>query len=324
MKIAILLTNMGGPDSLDAVEPYLVNIFSDPDIIDLPGPASWQKYFARWLAGKRVEKSRKIYRDIGGKSPLNDISKEQAERLQAQLNNQTAGTHRFDVFPAMRYWHPLIEDVWAKVLQNGYDQIIFLSMYPFYSSTTSGSLTNLVNQLLSQHAGELPEVRIIDRFGSHPLFIKAMAMQIRQALSENDIIGRTDVVLSAHSIPLKRIKKGDPYQNEIETALALLRAELPENIVLHLSYQSKIGPVKWLGPGTLDKVGELALQGIQILVVYPFGFVADNSETIQEIGIVIKKKAIESGISRYFRVDALNADKRFIDALTAIVAENLD
>ncbi|RIK40600.1 MAG: ferrochelatase [Chloroflexi bacterium] len=323
MKIAVIISNMGGPDSLAAVEPYLVNIFSDPDIIDIPLPSPLRMRFVRWFAGRRAAESREIYHQLGGKTPLTAITQQQAELLAARLN--ATGLASFAVFPAMRYWHPLVEDVWQAVRRQGFDKLVVVTLYPFFSTTTTGSLIRLVNRLNAQ--GDFPpdDLLIVDRFGDHPAFIRAMAGQIRRALAaaETTGVGYHDLLLSAHSIPMRRIKRGDPYQREIEAAVAALRPHLPPDLRLHLAYQSKIGPIRWLSPATPDKIDELAAAGVKNLLVYPLGFVADNSETLYEINMLYKDQAHARGIENFVCIEALNIDPHLIEALERVVVERL-
>ena len=321
MKIAVMISNMGGPDSLAAVEPYLTNIFTDPDIIDIPLPTVLRKPFARWLAQKRGPESREIYHQIGGKTPLLAITQQQATALEARLN--ATGLAQFKVFPAMRYWHPLTEDVWQAILAEGFDKLVVLTLYPFFSSTTTGSLLRLVARLNAKGAFQPDDLWIIDRFGNHPAFIKAMAAQINSWSGDDpdQSLPYLDLLLSAHSIPMRRIKQGDPYRDEIEQAVAALQAQLPPTLRVHLAYQSKIGPVQWLSPATPAKISELAAKGVKNLLVYPLGFVADNSETLYEIGMLYKTQAQQQGIENFVRIDALNTDGLFIEALQTIILE---
>jgi ferrochelatase len=318
MKIAVMIVNMGGPDSLEAVEPYLYNIFKDPDIIDIPLPEFLRRRFVRWLSGRRAPKSREIYAKIGGRSPLNDITDQQALLLEKALNNCDKATFR--VFTAMRYWFPLVEDVWQKICSQGFEKLIVVSLYPFYSTTTAGSLEKLIQRL--NKAGDYPleNLQFIGSFGNHPLFIKAMIEQIRTSLSGKE----QNLLFSAHSIPMRRIKGGDPYQQEIEQAVKQISEQLPSGIRVHLSYQSKVGPIAWLGPATADAIKTLAKNKVKDLLVYPLGFVSDNSETIYEIDILYKDLAFAAGMTTFTKIDALNDDPLFIDALKNIVMERCE
>ncbi len=323
MKTAVMISNMGGPDSLEAVERYLANVFRDPAIIDVPMPRFLRARFARWLAGKRAPKSIKIYERLGGSTPLTGITARQAALLEASLNGVREG--EFRVYPAMRYWHPLVEDVWREIVSQRYGKLVVVSLFPYHSYTTTGSLVRLVKRLNA--GGDFPgdDLVIVDRFGEHPAYVKAVAAGITGALrSDGDSAGKqVDLILSAHSVPLRSIRKGDPYKEEIETSAEAIKSLLPRNVRVHLSYQSKIGPVKWLGPFTSDKIGELAARGTDRLYVYPLGHVADNSETLYEIEILLRKIAHDAGIESYHRIDALNTDPLFINALRRIIMEKL-
>jgi protoporphyrin/coproporphyrin ferrochelatase len=239
MKTAVIISNMGGPHELDAVECYLYNIFMDPDIIDIPLPGFLKRRFVAWFAKKRAPESTEIYRKIGGKTPLTDITNKQAELLEQKLN--ATGKADFKVFVAMRYWYPFVEETWQKVMDQGYERLIIVTLYPFYSTTTTGSLVSLVNRLNADKAFSDENITIIDRYGDHPFFITAIVDQITQALKET---GYKELLLSAHSIPMKRIKKGDPYRDEIERAVQLIKEKLPQDINIHLCYQSKVGPIE--------------------------------------------------------------------------------
>jgi ferrochelatase len=180
-------------------------------------------------------------------------------------------------------------------------------------------MEKLIDRLVSHSRFDKKHIQIISKFGDHPLFIDVMVQQIKHVLESDGGEQYKDVLLSPHSIPMKRIKKGDPYKAEIEQAYNLIKQKLPDDIKMHLAYQSKLGPVEWLGPATPDKIEELAKDGIKNLLVYPLGFVADNSETIYEIGMLYKDLAVEKGITNFKRVDALNTDVNFINAMKEII-----
>lgn len=318
-EIAVILVNMGGPDSLQSVKPYLFNIFSDAAIISLPMPGMLRRPFARLLAAMRCKKSMDIYRQIGGQSPMIEITDVQCQRLESRLNRLKCC--RFRVFPAMRYWHPKLEDVWYNVVDQGYQKLIILPLYPFYSTTTSQSIFALIDRLKQNRNAQKSDVMIIRSFGNHPEFIEAVIHQIETALESYPDI--KDILLSAHSIPVKCIEKGDPYLSEITLAFGQLNRHFNGNRRLHLSFQSKLGPLKWLSPTTIDKISEIAAQGVKNLLVYPFGFVSDNSETVYELDIQMKNQALKKGILNYIRVDALNYDNYFIETLHALIMNKL-
>ncbi len=314
MKTAVMISNMGGPHDLDAVECYLYNIFMDPDIIDIPLPGFLRRKFIAWFAKKRAPESTEIYNKIGGKTPLTEITYKQAQLLENKLNSN--GNSGFKVYVAMRYWYPFVEEVWEKIIKEGYKKLIIVTLYPFYSTTTTGSLVSLINRLNADKTFADEDITIIDRYGDHPLFIQAMVNLIKENLKDNRY---KDLLLSAHSIPMKRIKKGDPYRDEVQQSVKLIKKELPRDINFHLCYQSKVGPIEWLSPQTDETVVKLAEQGVKDLLAYPLGFVADNSETIYEIGMLYKNLAEEKGITNFKRIDALNTNPIFIDALADLV-----
>jgi protoporphyrin/coproporphyrin ferrochelatase len=320
LKTAVIICNMGGPEKLADVKQYLTNIFEDPAIINYPVGQFVRNKFAAMLAKSRVEESQEIYKKLGGKTPLLDITNQQAAALEKLLNSQNSGS--FSVLPAMRYWHPFIEEVWQKIASDSFDKIVFVSLYPFYSYTTSGSLLDKISEMKRKYKNTADKTIYIDRFGKHPKFIEAMANQINKAISKNPEF--KDLLLSAHSIPLRSIKKGDPYSDEIEQTVNLLKKHLSPDINVHLAFQSKVGPVEWLGPATQDKITELAQNGVKKLLAFPLGFVADNSETIYEIGMLYGDFAHKKGITDFIRIDSLNADPIFIDALKMIVLESLN
>ncbi|NOX89928.1 MAG: ferrochelatase [Calditrichaeota bacterium] len=322
MKVAVLIANMGGPDSLEAVEPFLYELFNDPDIIDLPLPELIRKPLVRYLAKKRAPKSKQIYEKIGGKTPLLEITENQAKALQSALNDNS--DTEFSVYPAMRYWHPSFKEVWQRVMDANFERIVVLSLYPFYSSTTTGSIKNETNRLAEKYSLSEDRLLFIDRYGSHPLFISAIKEQILEKIGNPRPDDPVHLLFSAHSIPMRRINNGDPYFEEIKRAVNLLQKQLPEDkISIHLSFQSKISPVEWLSPATSEKIMQLGLQGVKKLFVYPLGFVADNSETVYEIGIFYRDLARRKGIKDFVRIEALNARPSFIEALKQIVVERI-
>jgi ferrochelatase len=324
MNVAVLLANMGGPDSLEAVEPFLTQIFSDPHIIDVPLPSFFRRRLARFIARKRKEESIEIYRKLGGKTPLHEIMRRQAQALQTVLNRQAAKDTTFHVHPANRYGRPSLESVLTDIRNEDYDYLLVLSMYPFFATSTSGSIASELRRLQKKLKIAPNRLHYVDRYGHRPDFIRAMAAHIRDQLAEV-LQGEEpiDLLLSAHSIPQRHLDKGDPYFDEVRTAVAELQKELPQQITLHLAFQSKIGPVKWLEPSTEEKIKELAGAGVRRLFVYPLGFVADNSETVYEIGMLYKELALQNGIKEFVRLEALNEQAEFVATLAEVVLEEV-
>ncbi len=313
---AILLINLGGPDSLDSVEPFLHNLFSDPDIMGynrfLLGP------MAKFLSQKRGPAVRKYYSLIGGKSPILGLTLRQGEALQEALSP----CGRFAVFVAMRYWHPMIEDVVKKMLVFPLKRIIVLPLYPHYSVTTTGSSLKEFNRVWRQIGAPEIEVNIVREWYDNPFYIDSMRDTVQKTLESHKLnIKNTSIVFSAHGIPLRFIKKGDPYARQIEKSVALISERLDPGGNYHLCYQSRVGPLKWLGPSTEEVLKELGEKGIKDIVLVPISFVSDHLETLYEMDILYKEKAIGYGISDCYRAPALNDSPLLIEALKDIVLQ---
>ncbi len=321
MTLGIILLNLGGPDSLQAVKPFLYNLFSDRQIIRL-GPSFMQKPLAWLISTIRSKKTEQYYKLIGGKSPILDITKAQAKTLEDSLNLEL-GTQNselsFKVFIGMRYWSPFIEDIIPEIYSNGIRKIIALSLYPQYSVTTSGSSISKLKEVLSNYQ---METAYISSWHAHPLYIEALVDVIKKGIESFAVNAGPEVhvLFSAHSLPQKIIDEGDPYADQtIETIEEILKI-IP--LKWHLSYQSKSGPVQWLEPSTEDKIKELAGKGVKNLLVVPISFISDHIETLYEIDILYKKLAESLGINLK-RADSLNTHPTFIKALRDIVISEL-
>jgi len=304
--IGVILLNMGGPDSLDAVKPFLQNLFSDRDIIRL-GPAFLQKTIASLLINKRLKSVMEAYNLIGGKSPLTDITNAQAKALEGTLKG-------VKVYVGMRYWHPFIENAIDHALKDGAEWILGLSLYPHYSIATTGSSVKKFDEVIKKY--HVDHFCVTSWF-KHPLYIDALVEKIQRGLRAFD--KKPIVLFSAHSLPEKFIDKGDPYVNEINGTIQAITKKL--DIEWRLSYQSKTGPVKWLKPTTEHMLHELADEGVKDLLVVPISFVSDHIETLYEIDILYKDMAQELGINLK-RVESLNTSPKFIEALKDIVITN--
>ena len=321
MKIPLILTgvillNLGGPDSLQAVRPFLYNLFSDREIIRL-GPASMQKPLAWLISTLRSPKTEKMYSQIGGKSPILDITRAQAVALEEALNKKSNSPHSFKVYIGMRYWRPFTEEVVAQMSRDGIKKVIGLSLYPQYSVTTSGSSISEFRKAASRYG---MEIIIVDSWHNHPLYIEALVDVIKRGLASFERESNPHILFSAHSLPQKIIDQGDPYVDQTVETIREIEKLLP--ITWHLSYQSKSGPVKWLEPSTEDKLEELAHAGIKNVLVVPISFVSDHIETLYEIDILYKDLAGKLGINLK-RTESLNAHPKFIAALQDIVEKSL-
>jgi len=309
-KTAVLLLQMGGPDSLEAVEPFLYNLFSDRDIIKI-GPAFLQPFIARMIVKRRAPKSAANYRDIGGKSPLRALTEQQAQELEKVLG----GNYR--CFVAMRYWHPFTDEALSAIRQAGIDRIIALSLYPHYSRATSGSSFNALEKCLSG-VQIRPQISHIRQFYDHPLYIQALAEKIEQGLAGFPDRSGVQLFFSAHSLPQSFITDGDPYLDHIQATVRLVMERF-EGVAHHLAFQSRAGPVKWLEPSTQDKLKELAAQGHSEVLMVPLSFVSDHIETLHEIDIEYREEAHTLGITDFRRMESLNSSPTFITCLADLV-----
>jgi len=321
LKIPLILTgvillNPGGPDSLQAIRPFLYNLFSDREIIRL-GPASMQKPLAWLISTLRSPKTEKMYSQIGGKSPILDITRAQAVALEEALNKKSNSPHSFKVYIGMRYWRPFTEEVVEQMSRDGIKKVIGLSLYPQYSVTTSGSSISEFRKAASRYG---MEIIIVDSWHNHPLYIEALVDVIKRGLASFERESNPHILFSAHSLPQKIIDQGDPYVDQTVETIREIEKLLP--ITWHLSYQSKSGPVKWLEPSTEDKLEELAHAGIKNVLVVPISFVSDHIETLYEIDILYKDLAGKLGINLK-RTESLNDHPKFIAALQDIVEKSL-
>jgi ferrochelatase len=312
MKTAVVLFNLGGPDSLDAVEPFLRNLFSDPAIISLPNPLRW--LVAKLISSRRKTTAQAIYAKIGGKSPLRELTEEQARALENGLGD---GYH---CFVAMRYWHPFADETVKAVAAYAPDRIVLLPLYPHYSKTTTGSSFEDWTRAAAAIGLNKPTIRVRD-YPDHPGYVAALAGQLRTALTEAREKGPFRLLFSAHGLPKKVIDGGDPYQAQIERTAAAVIAALgsdSQNLDWQVCYQSRVGPLEWIGPATDAEISRAGAGGLG-LVVLPIAFVSEHSETLVELDIEYRELAAHHGVPFYIRVPALGTDAGFIAALADLV-----
>ena len=307
-RIAVILLNMGGPEQLHQVLPFLTNLFSDRNIIRL-GPKFLQKPLARLIARRRAPKSTEMYKKIGGGSPLCRITKEQAAALESEL--QPYGNYQVRV--AMRYWHPFAEETLTE-LHGQVDQILALSLYPHFSRATTGSSLTDLQHTIARICPSLPMTAVVS-WPDHPGYIKALAQCINEGRNTFSS-GNPQIIFSAHSLPQSFIDDGDPYLDDIGKTLDEL--ERSYSIKGQLSFQSRSGPVKWLEPSTTDMIEQLANQGCKEILVVPISFVSDHIETLYEIQILFKENARSRGVQLECS-PALNTRPEFIDCLRDLV-----
>ena len=320
-RVGVLLLNLGGPDRLEDVRPFLFNLFSDPEIIRLPFP--WlQKPLAWLISTSREKKSQANYKQIGGGSPLRRITNEQAQALQAQLRQQGQDA---TVYVGMRYWHPFTEEAIAQIKRDRVEQLVILPLYPQFSISTSGSSFRLLEQIIANDP-ELQTINhtVIPSWYNSPGYLQAMAQLIAQELDQFPNPDQVHVFFSAHGVPVSYVEEvGDPYQREIEACSELIMKVLNRPNPHTLAYQSRVGPVEWLQPYTDDALKELAAQGVKDIVVVPISFVSEHIETLQEIDIEYRELAEEAGIENFHRVPALDTHPVFISDLATLVTDAL-
>ena len=328
MDRAIVLFNLGGPDDLDGVEPFLVRLFSDREIIELPVGAALQPLMARCIAKLRGPSVRRNYASIGGGSPQLRITREQARALEDRLNREAHRGDSYRVFVAMRYSRPSAEDALDAIAASGIRRIVTLTLYPQYSRATTGSSQRDFERALDKPVWKSVgfDVTHVDSYFDHPGYLDAMADSVRRAWFDIPPGRRSETVIlfSAHGLPQKFIDGGDPYVQHIEATRSgiLDRVALPNRQLL--AYQSRTGPVRWIGPGTEETLIELGRAGVRDVLVVPLSFVSDHIETLYEVDQLFAGAARRAGVTGYYRPQALNASPRFIDALADIVGAHLD
>ncbi|MEH2361481.1 ferrochelatase [Nostoc sp.] len=320
-RVGVLLLNLGGPDKLEDVGPFLYNLFSDPEIIRLP--FRWlQKPLAWFIATRRTRTSQANYKQIGGGSPLRRITEAQGEALKEQLGylGQEA-----KIYVGMRYWHPYTEEAIAQITQDNIEHLVILPLYPQFSISTSGSSFRLLEKLWQEDPKLQPiDYTVIPSWYKQPGYLQAMAELVAQELEQFPNPDEVHIFFSAHGVPKSYVQEaGDPYQQEIEECTALIMQTLNRPNAHTLAYQSRVGPVEWLQPYTEDALKELGAQGVKDLVVVPISFVSEHIETLQEIDIEYREVAEESGIHNFRRVPAPNTHPVFINALADLVIDAL-
>lgn len=320
-RVGVVLLQLGGPDSLESVEPFLYNLFCDPDIIDLPLAFLFRKPLARLVSRRRAPKVQEYYKRIGGRSPILKLTRRQALALESALNRNFPAS----VYIAMRYWHPMTNAVLDQVERDGIQKLVLLPLYPHYSKTTTGSSVNEWSRLAAARGFNPGTVHLVEEYCEHPLYIASLVRNINIALKRVPASDRSRVhlVFSAHGTPVKLARAGDPYQSQIVRTYNAVVTEGKWGLPHHLCYQSKVGPEKWLEPSLDDMVEGLAKDGVTHMIVVPIAFVSDHSETLWEINIEMKEEAKHLGV-RYFDMSpALNTNPLFIEALADMVAKKV-
>ncbi len=327
-QTAIVLFNLGGPDNLASVEPFLVNLFSDREIIELPFGATLQPVLARLIARMRGPSVRRNYARIGGGSPQLRITRAQATALEERLNVGSNGTLPYRVFIAMRYSRPSAEDALQAIAAAGIRRIVTLTLFPHFSKATTGSSRRELDRVLAIPGWRQFEFDVthIDSYPEDSGYLDAMAQTVTDAWNQipSERQRRAVVLFSAHGLPRKFVDDGDPYVTHIQmTRWGILQRLGIDNRQV-LAYQSRTGPVKWLGPGTEETLVDLGREGVTDVLVVPLSFVSDHIETLYEVDLLFADAARRAGITGYYRPKALNTNALFIRALARLVERHVD
>jgi len=309
----VVLLNMGGPDSLSAVRPFLARLFSDKELIRLPGAKVTQPLFAWIVSGFRARKVRRYYGEIGGGSPIAAITERQRFALEEALR---AAGGRFKVYTGMRYWYPLAKHAALEMKGDGVARAIALPLYPHFCSATTGSSFSDLRRWMKWAGCSCPLTEIRS-YPEHPKYVAALAETVASALRGADRDG-IFLLFSAHGVPQALIDGGDPYRSDTERTVAAVMRSFP-GLPRGISYQSKVGPTAWLPPDTVDEVTRLAREGVKTLVVVPVSFVSEHIETLHELDVRLAAHARQAGIQSFLRATALNDAPGFIAALKDLV-----
>jgi len=314
-RIAIILFQLGGPDSQAAVEPFLYRLFCDPDIINFPGAFLARKPLAKLISTTRSKIVRQHNAEIGGGSPIRRLTEQQAQALQAELRPYISAR----TIVAMRYWHPDSQEAIATLESTPFDELVLLPLYPHYSFATTGSSLKEWNRL---YKPQVP-VHVVDHFYDHPDYIAAIVERVNGVLQELPNPDELHLLFSAHGLPMALVEKGDPYPKQIQETVQLVR-ELGAWPNPHaLCFQSRVGPQKWLQPSLPDTIEKLARSGIKRVLVIPVSFLTEHIETLHEINIEAREQAESSGISQFLMMPALNDSPLLIRALADLVLRSV-
>ena len=312
MKKAVILFNLGGPDKLENVEPFLFNLFNDAAILNLPGIIRYP--LAKFIANRRAPAAKKIYEELGGSSPILKLTIDQSEELEKKLN-QNNSLDEYKCFIVMRCWHPRAKKVVNEVRSFNPEEIILLPLYPQFSVSTSASSIQEWENICKINNYKI-KTSTICCYPTDDNFIKAHVLEINKTINE---IVNYKLIFSAHGLPEKNILKGDPYQWQVEqTVNEIVKYLNIQNLDWILSYQSRVGLLKWIRPSTDNVIIKNSKLGKQLIIV-PVAFVSEHSETLVELDIEYKKLALDNGCIKYIRVPALGVNDTFIESLSNLI-----
>jgi len=322
-KVGVVLLNLGGPDSLEAVEPFLFNLFNDPEIINFPLSFLFRKSLAKLISSKRHPRIQEQYKEIGGKSPLLELTEVQARLLEKKLGEKGLDAK---VYIAMRYWRPFTEDAIAAIEKDGVDRIVLLPLYPQFSKSTTGSSVKEWKRQISEKPNlkNIP-TEIVEQYYDFPAYLDAVIERINQGLERFPAEKRDEVhiLFSAHGTPMKLVREGDPYSGQICETVTAVRERGGWKNPHTLCFQSKVGPQKWLTPSTPKVIEELAASGTKNMLAVPIAFVSDHLETLFEIGKEFRHLAKEKGVEQFEVTEGLNDSDKFAESLAQLVFQKI-
>ena len=326
-KVGVVLFQLGGPDSREAVEPFLYNLFCDPDIINFPLAFLARRPLARFISKRRAPAVAEKYAEIGGSSPIRLLTDRQAQALENALRPHVEPF----ITVAMRYWHPFTKEAVHQVRSWPVDELVLLPLYPQYSRATTGSS---LNEWRRRYSDSRVPVRVIQQFYDHPMYLDAVVEKINIGLTHFDRPEGVHLVFSAHGVPVSYIDAGDPYQQQIEATVRLVMERMRAGASAEarggcanpwrLCYQSKVGPQRWLEPSLDSTIERLAAEKCASVLVIPIAFVTEHIETLHEINIEAREEAEHLGIREFGMMPALNDSPRFIAALADLVLRAVD
>ncbi|MEW6209012.1 MAG: ferrochelatase [Acidobacteriota bacterium] len=317
-RTGVLLFNLGGPETLEQVRPFLFNLFSDPDIIRLPLRAM-QKPLAWIISTSRYKKSRGYYQQIGGGSPLRRITDEQARAMEKALSAMGIQAR---AYVGMRYWNPFIEEALDEMRRDQINHLVVLPLYPQFSISTTGSSLNRMKEILDSNDHPFERISIIESWQEDARYIASLASTVREELEKFPDPANAHIVFSAHSVPVSYIEEGDPYLDHTRQTVRKVIEHIGDRPYT-LSFQSKVGPVKWLEPSTDQTLRKLAREGTSQVLLVPVSFVSEHIETLYELDILYRDVAREIGLEHYRRAPALNCREDFIEAIAHLVKEKI-
>lgn len=310
-RTAVVVFNLGGPDAPEAIRPFLFNLFMDPFILRLP--ALPRRLLAWYISARRAPVARRLYEQIGGRSPILERTRDQAEALQSHFPD--GGETR--VFVAMRHWHPYPEACAAEVKAFAPDRVVLLPLYPQFSTTTTGSFLDAWDAAATKAGLDTP-VTAVCCYATEPGFVSAIAALTRDAIERASKRGPARVLFSAHGLPQKMVAAGDPYQQQVEqTVAAIVSALGPGDLDYRICYQSRVGRLEWLQPYTDEEIRQAGAEGLSVAVV-PVAFVCEHSETLVELDLEYGRLAGESGVPVYVRAATVGTAPDFIAGLAGL------